>query len=88
MIFTQKYFHKTNFQFVVIYSSCFKIPEAEHASVASRSGCSETKPTAHTGYGITAACSHIGQGLRIFWMLKFVARVVGVLTSDILYLKM
>ncbi|MDR1477683.1 MAG: squalene/phytoene synthase family protein [Planctomycetaceae bacterium] len=35
-----------------IYSSCFKIPEAEHASVASRSGCSGAKPTAHTGFGI------------------------------------
>ncbi|MDR1478716.1 MAG: hypothetical protein LBJ00_07215 [Planctomycetaceae bacterium] len=35
-----------------IYSSCFEIPEAEHASVASRSGCSRAKPTAHTGFGI------------------------------------
>ncbi|MDR1480393.1 MAG: hypothetical protein LBJ00_15765 [Planctomycetaceae bacterium] len=30
----------------VSYSSCFKIPEAEHASVASRSGCSRAKPIA------------------------------------------
>jgi HD superfamily phosphohydrolase len=36
-----------------IHSSCFKIPEAEHASVASRSSCSEAKPTAHTGVGIS-----------------------------------
>ncbi|MDR1480053.1 MAG: hypothetical protein LBJ00_14045 [Planctomycetaceae bacterium] len=28
------------------YSSCFKIPEAGHASVASRSGCSRAKPIA------------------------------------------
>ncbi|MDR1479683.1 MAG: hypothetical protein LBJ00_12180 [Planctomycetaceae bacterium] len=34
------------------YSSCFEIPEAGHASVASRSGCSRAKPTAYTGYGI------------------------------------
>ncbi|MDR1478370.1 MAG: hypothetical protein LBJ00_05455 [Planctomycetaceae bacterium] len=33
-------------------SSCFKIPKAEHASVASRSGCSRAKPIAHTGIGI------------------------------------
>ncbi|MDR1477998.1 MAG: hypothetical protein LBJ00_03560 [Planctomycetaceae bacterium] len=25
------------------YSNCFEIPEAEHASVASRCGCSRTK---------------------------------------------
>ncbi|MDR1477513.1 MAG: hypothetical protein LBJ00_01065 [Planctomycetaceae bacterium] len=30
----------------LIYSSCFEIPEAEHASVASRSGCSRAKPIA------------------------------------------
>ncbi|MDR1477522.1 MAG: hypothetical protein LBJ00_01110 [Planctomycetaceae bacterium] len=35
-----------------IYSSCFEIPEAGHASVASRSGCSWAKPIAHTGSGI------------------------------------
>ncbi|MDR1480370.1 MAG: SDR family NAD(P)-dependent oxidoreductase [Planctomycetaceae bacterium] len=35
-----------------VYSSCFEIPEAEHASVASRSGCSRANPTAHTGSGI------------------------------------
>ncbi|MDR1480940.1 MAG: hypothetical protein LBJ00_18600 [Planctomycetaceae bacterium] len=35
-----------------LYSSCFEIPEAEHASVASRSGCSRAKPTVHTGFGI------------------------------------
>jgi hypothetical protein len=38
--------------FLLLYSSCFKIPEAEHASAASRSGCSGAKPTAHTGFGI------------------------------------
>ncbi|MDR1478669.1 MAG: carboxypeptidase-like regulatory domain-containing protein [Planctomycetaceae bacterium] len=36
----------------LLYSSCFEIPEAEHASAASRSGCSRAKPTAHTGFGI------------------------------------
>ncbi|MDR1478251.1 MAG: hypothetical protein LBJ00_04850 [Planctomycetaceae bacterium] len=36
----------------ILYSSCFEIPEAGHTSVASRSGCSWAKPTAHTGYGI------------------------------------
>ncbi|MDR1479781.1 MAG: hypothetical protein LBJ00_12680 [Planctomycetaceae bacterium] len=36
----------------LFYSSCFKIPEADYASVASRSGCSRAKPTAHTGFGI------------------------------------
>ncbi|MDR1478444.1 MAG: hypothetical protein LBJ00_05830 [Planctomycetaceae bacterium] len=36
-----------------IYSSCFKISEAEHASVASRSGCSRVKSTAHTSSDIT-----------------------------------
>ncbi|MDR1479089.1 MAG: exonuclease subunit SbcD [Planctomycetaceae bacterium] len=35
-----------------INSSCFEIPEAEHASAASRSGCSRAKPTSHTGSGI------------------------------------
>ncbi|MDR1480127.1 MAG: hypothetical protein LBJ00_14420 [Planctomycetaceae bacterium] len=30
----------------MLYSSCFKISEAEHASVASRSGCSRAKPLA------------------------------------------
>ncbi|MDR1480074.1 MAG: hypothetical protein LBJ00_14150 [Planctomycetaceae bacterium] len=34
-------------------SSCFEITEAEHASVASRSGCSGAKPTAHTSFGIS-----------------------------------
>ncbi|MDR1480836.1 MAG: hypothetical protein LBJ00_18070 [Planctomycetaceae bacterium] len=37
---------------IALYSSCFEIPEAEHASVASRSGCSRAKPIAHTGFGI------------------------------------
>jgi hypothetical protein len=37
----------------LVCSSCFEIPEAEHASVALRSGCSGAKPTAHTGFGIT-----------------------------------
>ncbi|MDR1478863.1 MAG: type III pantothenate kinase [Planctomycetaceae bacterium] len=37
---------------VVIDSSCFEIPEAEHASAASRSGSSRAKPIAHTGFGI------------------------------------
>ncbi|MDR1478264.1 MAG: hypothetical protein LBJ00_04915 [Planctomycetaceae bacterium] len=32
-----------------LYSSCFK---ADYASITSRSGCSRTKPTAHTGFGI------------------------------------
>ncbi|MDR1479595.1 MAG: hypothetical protein LBJ00_11710 [Planctomycetaceae bacterium] len=32
--------------FVLLYSSCFEIPEAEHASVASRSGYSRAKPIA------------------------------------------
>ncbi|MDR1477386.1 MAG: hypothetical protein LBJ00_00410 [Planctomycetaceae bacterium] len=36
----------------MVYSSCFEIPEAGHASVAPRSGCSWAKPTAHTGFGI------------------------------------
>ncbi|MDR1479581.1 MAG: glycosyltransferase family 25 protein [Planctomycetaceae bacterium] len=36
-----------------ICPSCFEIPEADYASVASRSGCSRAKPTAHTGFGIT-----------------------------------
>ncbi|MDR1477471.1 MAG: hypothetical protein LBJ00_00845 [Planctomycetaceae bacterium] len=36
----------------LLYSSCFKIPEAGHARVASRSGCSRAKPTAHTNFGI------------------------------------
>ncbi|MDR1477545.1 MAG: hypothetical protein LBJ00_01230 [Planctomycetaceae bacterium] len=36
----------------MIYSSCLKIPEAEHASVASRSGCSGAKPIANTGIGM------------------------------------
>jgi hypothetical protein len=40
------------FQGDALYSSCFKIPEVEHGSVASRSGCSGAKPTAHTGSGI------------------------------------
>ncbi|MDR1479375.1 MAG: hypothetical protein LBJ00_10585 [Planctomycetaceae bacterium] len=35
-----------------LYSSCFKIPEADYASVASRSGCSWAKPITHTGFGI------------------------------------
>ncbi|MDR1480187.1 MAG: hypothetical protein LBJ00_14725 [Planctomycetaceae bacterium] len=43
-----------------ICSSCFEILEAGHASVASRSGCSGAKPTAHTGSGIYAL---IGGGL-------------------------
>ncbi|MDR1478752.1 MAG: BatA domain-containing protein [Planctomycetaceae bacterium] len=38
----------------LLYSSCFEIPEAEHASVASRSGCSMAKSTAHTGFGISS----------------------------------
>ncbi|MDR1478220.1 MAG: hypothetical protein LBJ00_04695 [Planctomycetaceae bacterium] len=43
-----------------IYSSCFKIPEVEHGSVASRSGCSWAKPTAHTGSGITGVSVPLG----------------------------
>ncbi|MDR1478146.1 MAG: hypothetical protein LBJ00_04315 [Planctomycetaceae bacterium] len=38
--------------FKQVYSSCFEIPVAGYASVASRSGCSEAKPIAHTGFGI------------------------------------
>ncbi|MDR1479023.1 MAG: hypothetical protein LBJ00_08775 [Planctomycetaceae bacterium] len=38
-----------------LHSSCFKIPKAEHASVASRSGCSMAKPIAYTGFGIPAS---------------------------------
>jgi hypothetical protein len=41
-----------------IYSSCFEILEAEHASVASRSGCSGAKPTAHTGFAINVTNNH------------------------------
>ncbi|MDR1480799.1 MAG: ATP-dependent zinc metalloprotease FtsH [Planctomycetaceae bacterium] len=37
--------------FSQLCSSCFKILKAEHASAASRSGCSRVKPTAHTGFG-------------------------------------
>ncbi|MDR1479515.1 MAG: hypothetical protein LBJ00_11305 [Planctomycetaceae bacterium] len=49
-----------------LYSNCFlKIPEAEHVSVASRSGCSGAKPTAHTGFGITIHPTTI-QCIRIF----------------------
>ncbi|MDR1480149.1 MAG: hypothetical protein LBJ00_14530 [Planctomycetaceae bacterium] len=40
---------------VVVHSSDFEIPEAEHASVASRSDCSRAKPTAQTSSGITSA---------------------------------
>ncbi|MDR1478087.1 MAG: GNAT family N-acetyltransferase [Planctomycetaceae bacterium] len=39
-------------KFIPLYSSCFEIPEAEHVSVALRSGCSGAKPTAHTGFDI------------------------------------
>jgi hypothetical protein len=45
-------FSKKYSKIKLIYSSCFKIPEAEHASVASQSGCSGAKPTAHTSFGI------------------------------------
>ncbi|MDR1480495.1 MAG: hypothetical protein LBJ00_16305, partial [Planctomycetaceae bacterium] len=38
----------------IMYSSCFEIPEVEHANVASRSGCSWAKPTAHIGLGISS----------------------------------
>ncbi|MDR1480100.1 MAG: hypothetical protein LBJ00_14285 [Planctomycetaceae bacterium] len=41
----------------VLHSNCFKIFEAEHASVASRSGCSWAKPIAHTGFGISTIFS-------------------------------
>ncbi|MDR1480221.1 MAG: hypothetical protein LBJ00_14895 [Planctomycetaceae bacterium] len=45
--------HWGNFCLIVILlcSSCFEIPEAEHASAASRSGSSRAKPVAHTGFG-------------------------------------
>jgi type II secretion system protein D len=39
----------------MLCSSCFKNPEAEHVSVASRSGCSRAKATAYTGFGILIA---------------------------------
>ncbi|MDR1479569.1 MAG: MFS transporter [Planctomycetaceae bacterium] len=38
----------------ILYPSCFEIPEAEHASVASQSGCSGAKPAVHTGFGINS----------------------------------
>ncbi|MDR1480611.1 MAG: hypothetical protein LBJ00_16910 [Planctomycetaceae bacterium] len=38
-------------QTLTLYSSRFKTPEAEHASVTSRSGCSRAKPAAHAGFG-------------------------------------
>ncbi|MDR1478982.1 MAG: DUF1559 domain-containing protein [Planctomycetaceae bacterium] len=44
--------NNTSIERLFLYSNCFKIPEAEHVSVASRSGCSGAKPTAHTGFGI------------------------------------
>ncbi|MDR1479102.1 MAG: hypothetical protein LBJ00_09180 [Planctomycetaceae bacterium] len=58
-----------------LYSSCFKIPEVGHTSVASRSGCSWVKPTASTGVGIA--------GLSVFDFVRRLLRVVlffGVLT--------
>jgi dihydroorotate dehydrogenase electron transfer subunit len=36
-----------------LHSSYSKIPEVEHANATTWSGCSGTKPTAHTGFGIT-----------------------------------
>ncbi|MDR1478776.1 MAG: hypothetical protein LBJ00_07520 [Planctomycetaceae bacterium] len=35
-----------------INSSCFQIPETEHANIASRNGCSTTKPNTNNGFGI------------------------------------
>ncbi|MDR1479788.1 MAG: hypothetical protein LBJ00_12715 [Planctomycetaceae bacterium] len=35
-----------------VYSSDFKIPAFEQATVASRSDCSRAKPTVHIGFGI------------------------------------
>ncbi|MDR1478065.1 MAG: hypothetical protein LBJ00_03900 [Planctomycetaceae bacterium] len=68
----------------IVCSSCFEIPEAGHASVASRSGCSGAKPIAYTGIGITLIivffvplffsgcdCRHGGDGV-------FVSPTVGV----------
>ncbi|MDR1478495.1 MAG: hypothetical protein LBJ00_06085 [Planctomycetaceae bacterium] len=58
-----------------IYSSCFKIPEAEHASVASRSGCSGAKPTAHTGFGITYY-SKLIIFVTIIWLILSQSEIV------------
>jgi hypothetical protein len=57
---------------MVLCSSCFKIPEAEHANVASRSGCSWAKPTAHTGFGIAGK-----RLLRDFIVLILLSSLVG-----------
>ncbi|MDR1480190.1 MAG: hypothetical protein LBJ00_14740 [Planctomycetaceae bacterium] len=57
----------------VVYSSCFKIPEAEYASVASRSGCSGAKPTAHTGSGIVEfSVLSVSSGLKFYGISIYV----------------
>ncbi|MDR1480945.1 MAG: hypothetical protein LBJ00_18630 [Planctomycetaceae bacterium] len=45
-----------------IYSSCFKIHGAGHASVTSRSGCSRAKPIVHTSSGIKSIDDSFAEG--------------------------
>ncbi|MDR1479523.1 MAG: sugar transferase [Planctomycetaceae bacterium] len=69
--------HSENLKSAVC-SSYFEISETEHASVASRSGCSGAKPTAHTGCGTIPPAPRISNYYRIKW---FVDVLIVLLTS-------
>jgi apolipoprotein N-acyltransferase len=51
-------------------SSYFEIPEAEHVSVALRSGCSRAKPTAYTGFGTQLKYRYVYLAAFIFWLVS------------------